>query len=181
MIHRKLVIAAVALVSAVAFSAEPTFLKLTVQEKGYTQPNVKVNIPLSLIEVVADAINEETLNLGEIDAAFVELKQKDGIDIRKLWDGIKKLGPTDFIEVENEKEHVKVWKDSKDFRITVTEKGMKEPNVLVTMPLSIVESVIGDGTKPVTLKGIIAELKKTAPLSLVEVHDQDEHVKIWLE
>lgn len=184
MVHRRLAPAlalAIAVAPVLSLAAEPTFLKLSVQEKGYTEPNVKVNVPLALLDAIADAIKEDTLKLHEIDVALDEVKKEQGIDLPKLWEGIKKLGPTDFIEVVDEKEHVKVWKDTKDFKITVTEKGQKDPKVLVTMPLGIVEGIIGDGTKPITLKGIIAELRKVGPMQFVEIHDEGDHVRIWLE
>ncbi|MFN7975333.1 MAG: hypothetical protein U0166_23765 [Acidobacteriota bacterium] len=163
--------------ASLAVAAEPGWLKLTVQEKGYTEPNVKVNIPLSLLDVIADAVNTEDL---KVDLALDEIK-KEGVDIKKLWDGVKNLGPTDFIEIDDKDEHVKVWKDAKDFKITVTKKGSPEPEVLVTFPTAIVDSVVGDGTQPITFKRIVLELKKAGPMQFVEVHDDDEHVKIWIE
>ena len=176
--RRNLVLPVAFLVPTLAVAGDPAFLHLTVQEKGYNEPNVKVNIPLSLIDVVADAIKDD--DVVKIDGVLDDI-EREGIDIRKLWTGLKDLGPTDFIEIENEDDHVKVWKDREAFRITITEKGQSEPKVLVTFPLAIVESVIGDGSQPITLKGIVAQLKKAGPMQFVEIHDEGEHVRIWLE
>ncbi len=167
-----------ALSATLVLAATPTFLKLTVQEKGYQEPNVKINVPLSLLDAVSDAITDDSVL--EIDKTLDKVA-KEGIDLRKLWDGVKKLGPTDFVEITKDGEYVKVWKDRKAFRLTVTEQGQKDPKVLVTLPLKIVEQVVGDGTKPITLKGILQAIRKAGPMQFVEVHDQGQHVKIWIE
>lgn len=181
MLYKKIAIVVVIMaLPAMGLAADPAFLKVTVQERGYTEPNVKINIPLSLIEVVADAIKEGEGELVDIDAVIDEV-EREGVDVRKLWEGVKELGPTDFIEVQDEKEYVKVWKDRDSFRVTVTEEGQTEPTVLITFPLAIIDNILGDGTQPVTLKGIVAALKDAGPMQFVEVHDHGEHVRIWLE
>lgn len=166
------------LLPAVAMAGQPTFLKMTVQEKGYTEPNVKINLPLSLIEAVADSIKDE--QIAGVDKVLMDIKT-DGVDLVKLWQNVKKLGPTDFVEVEDEKEHVKVWKDHEAFRITVTDKGQSEPKVMIMFPLAIVDSIFGDGTKPVTLRSIVDALKSAGPMEFVEVKDGGDAVRIWLE
>ena len=178
MLKTKTALILILLFPALSMAGDPIFLKLTVQEKGYTEPNVKVNIPLSLIEVVADAINEE--ELVDMEEILAEINH-EGVDLRKLWEGVKQLGPTDFVEIKDHGEHVKVWKDHDSFRITVTDDGSSEPKVLVTFPLMIVDTILGDGTRPITLDNIVKALKQAGPMQFVEVHDNGEHVKIWLE
>ena len=77
------------------------------------------------------------------------------------------------------------------FRLEVTDKTAKKTKVKIKIPLSLVEmisdctdDVIDIKTKTKTkvdLKKILQELKKHGPMTLIEVDDEDELVKIWFE
>ena len=77
------------------------------------------------------------------------------------------------------------------FRVEVTDKTAKKTKVKIKIPLSLVE-MISDCTDEgidiktrsktkVDLKKILQELKKHGPMTLIEVDDEDELVKIWFE
>jgi hypothetical protein len=77
------------------------------------------------------------------------------------------------------------------FRLEVTDKTAKKTTVKIKIPISLVEMIsdctdeeidIKTKTKcKVDLKKILHELKKNGPMTLIEVDDQDELVKIWFE
>jgi len=74
-------------------------------------------------------------------------------------------------------------------RIEVTEKGTQKSKVKIKVPLSLVElfSDCSEDLKintekcKVDLKKILSELKKSGPMTMVEVEEEDTLVKIWLE
>jgi hypothetical protein len=77
------------------------------------------------------------------------------------------------------------------FRVEVTDKTAKKATVKIKIPISLVEMIsdctddsININTKTkckVNLKQILQELKKNGPMTLIEVDDEDELVKIWCE
>lgn len=74
-------------------------------------------------------------------------------------------------------------------KILVTNSKTGKATVKVTIPLSLAELVANcEGEHfnlhdhcQVDLKKILSELKKNGPMTLIEVEEDDETVKIWLE
>jgi len=75
------------------------WLKIVVSGKDGKKENVKISLPLSLVEMMINACPEE------------KFKFEHGcqVDIRKIWDELKKAGPQVLIEVEGHGETVKIW------------------------------------------------------------------------
>lgn len=75
------------------------------------------------------------------------------------------------------------------FKISVFDKKANKEKVNVKVPFSLVELFLGekDDLKikekcgDVDFKKVIEILKKSGPTTLVEVDEEDESVKIWLE
>jgi tetratricopeptide (TPR) repeat protein len=80
--------------------ARVRFLRVRVFEGGRTQPNVSINVPLSLAEFAYK---------GLPDDAKRELKQQ-GYDADNFWERLKELGPTEILTVEGKDgEKVQIW------------------------------------------------------------------------
>lgn len=73
--------------------------KIVVTEKGGVKEEVKISLPVSLVEMVINACPEEKL----------ELDHGCRIDIRKIWKELKKAGPLALVEIEDHGETVKIW------------------------------------------------------------------------
>lgn len=82
-------------------------------------------------------------------------------------------------------------KEVKWFKVLVVENKTGKEKVKITMPLALVEIFARCAdNKEVQMKNIgctlnieelLAELKKAGPLSIVEINDEEETVKVWLE
>ncbi len=81
-------------------SNEVTWFKLEVTDKGANKAKVKINIPLSLVEMIADCDKE---------AVDIDLKDKCKISLKTILKELKKNGPLTLIEAEDDKELVKIW------------------------------------------------------------------------
>ncbi|MGB3860658.1 MAG: hypothetical protein WA915_01135, partial [Candidatus Aminicenantaceae bacterium] len=77
------------------------------------------------------------------------------------------------------------------FKVLVTDAQTKKDKVKITLPISLVEIFmkcadnknlkIDREEYDIDLKELFAELKKVGPMALIEVYENDEIVKIWLE
>ncbi len=76
------------------------------------------------------------------------------------------------------------------FKIVVTGKGGNHENVKITLPVSLIETIINacpgkkynfDHGCQIDIQRVWRDLKAAGPLALVEVEDHGEMVKIWLE
>jgi len=82
-------------------------------------------------------------------------------------------------------------KEVKWFKILVTDNKTSKEKVKVTLPLSVVEIFlncandkhmkIAEGETDIDLQAVFKELKALGPMALIEVYEDDETVKIWLE
>jgi hypothetical protein len=82
-------------------------------------------------------------------------------------------------------------KEVKWFKVLVTDAKTKKDKVRITLPLALVEIFLKAGHKKhmnihrdeydIDLRELFAELKKLGPMALIEVFEDDEIVKVWLE
>lgn len=82
-------------------------------------------------------------------------------------------------------------KEVKWFKVLVTDAKTNKDRVKITLPMALVELVVrhadskhfkvGDSDHDIDLAALFAELKKIGPMALIEVYEDDEIIKIWLE
>lgn len=82
-------------------------------------------------------------------------------------------------------------KEVKWFKVLVTDSRTGKEKVRITMPVALVEIFarcaenkkvrLGGDACTLNLEQLLAELKKVGPLAIIEVNEEDETVKVWLE
>lgn len=82
-------------------------------------------------------------------------------------------------------------KEVKWFKVLVTDNKAGKDKVRITLPLSIVEAFakcdgndhvkIDRGNTDIDFGQLLVELKKIGPMAIVEIYEDDETVKVWLE
>jgi hypothetical protein len=157
-----------------ASSDDVIWMHVEVNRPGTDRAQVKVNLPLSLIEVVVDSIDKKEF-LSEFES------DHPSIDIAKMWRDVRKMETDEFITVETEKEHVRVWKDRDFFRINIKEGDEDEPVVQVKMPLDVMDYLFESKGRNWDFQDLVARLRPHLPVTLVEVNKDNDHVKVWLE
>ncbi len=80
-------------------SSGTAMFRIEVTDKKTNKTEVKIKIPLSLIELLADS--QEDL----IEKSTAKCK----VDLKKIIAELKKAGPTTLIEVDSEDDLVKIW------------------------------------------------------------------------
>jgi len=80
-------------------SGELNFFKLTVYDKKIKKNNVKITLPLALIDLLAEC---------EEDTKILD-KTKTDLDLKKLMSILKKNGPMTLIEIEEDDQLIKIW------------------------------------------------------------------------
>ena len=159
---------------AMATDRDVIWLRVEVKDQGGEHQKVKLNVPLSLIEVVVDSIDKREF-MSHLEEGHTSL------DIPKLWREIRKMRTSEFVTVESEKDHVRVWKDDEFFRVNVQEEGFSQPNIEVKLPLSVMDYIFESRGKDLDFQGLVDQLRGHLPLTLVTAKHDDDSVKIWLE
>jgi len=90
-----------------------------------------------------------------------------------------------------ENPNYKPGKEAKWFKVLVADSDTKKVRVKVTLPIVLVELFLECADDKhlkldhddceIDLKEVFKELKKLGPMALIEVYEEDETVKIWLE
>jgi hypothetical protein len=79
---------------------EAKWLRVRVFERGKSAPEVSVNVPVALADILFESLPDE---------AKSELKKK-GYDADNFWRRLRQLGPTEIVEIKGEDGSVvKVW------------------------------------------------------------------------
>ncbi len=76
------------------------WFKIVVSGKSGKAGNVKITLPVSLVEIMMNATPDKELHVdGDC-----------GIDLKRVWNDLKKAGPMSLVELETEDgETVKIW------------------------------------------------------------------------
>jgi hypothetical protein len=90
-----------------------------------------------------------------------------------------------------ENPHYQVGREVKWFKLQIYDSRSKKDKVRITLPLELVEWMIqlveeedlkvNCGGKKLNLRKLWQELKKLGAQSLIEIYDEGEVVKVWLE
>ncbi|MFC2169160.1 hypothetical protein ACFLRM_01155 [Acidobacteriota bacterium] len=85
----------------------------------------------------------------------------------------------------------KAGSEVKWFKVLVTDNVTKKDKVKITLPISVVDLLVKSSHNhdlkidrddcDIDLKELLAELKDLGPMVLIEVYEEDETVKVWLE
>jgi hypothetical protein len=149
------------------------WLHVQVSETGSTTPKVTINMPLSLIEVVI-----ESADAGDI---LKEIKSEKGIDLAKLWRQLRDADMDEFVTIDAEEAKVKVYKDRRNFRLTVEDLEHGEGNVEVRIPFEVMDYLFEEEHEDFKLSDLVGALRGDLPLVLVEANHDGDMVKVWLE
>lgn len=169
-------LALIALTGWQAAVAEAPTIWLNVEVNGADAavPKVKINMPISLIEVVINSIDTTEV--------MQHLKTEKGIDLTVLWQNLRDADVDEFVSIDSEDAQVKVFKEGQNLRVTVKEAGFDEPNVQVRVPFTVMDFLIEGATQnEFRLSQLVEQLRGNLPLVLLEANHDEENVKIWIE
>ena len=113
------------------------------------------------------------------------------------------LLPLNFAQAGDREDFQKVKKAVKDnpnyssgneakwLKVLITDNGTKKDKVKITLPLALVEVFMRAADNKnlrvdrddydIDIKELFAELKKLGPMALIEVYEDGETIKVWLE
>ncbi len=174
-----LMILAVALAAPASLSSasdDLLWLRVEVMSHGEKGTRMKVNVPLSLMEVVIESVDGASLfeKMHGLDAG------QGHIDIRKMWQSIRDMNVDEFLTIESEKENVKVYKDRDFFRVDVRNNAEGE-EVEIKVPLSLMDYLFEKQHARFDFQELVSALRLHAPLQVVRVEGKGESVSVWIE
>ena len=153
-------------------------------EKGDKGETVRVNVPLSLAEAILPAVKADRLQNGKVRISDLDRHGHiEEVDLRAIWEAVRKAPDNEFVTVESSRENVRVAKQAGYLVVNVreTRDGVEKNKVDVKVPLSVVEALLSGGKDELDLLAAIRALAKHGDTELVTVKERNQTVRVWID
>jgi hypothetical protein len=179
-------LAAMVLAGGLAFSAASAadtagkWLHVRVVEGGDKQESVKVNLPIAVLETMAEAIQAEHFKEGRIHLGEAGIKAEQ---LRAVWQSLKTSQDMEFVTVESGDENVRVAKSGRYLLIKVNDGGSEDgpETVDVKMPIEVIDALLQAPEGQLNVKAAIQALVQYGTGDIVQVQDGKSRVRIWID
>jgi len=145
-----------------------------VREGGPDGHRIVVPVPLVFAQAAlaaAPAVVEEEIRLPEEAVRHVGIA-------RDLLEAVAAAPDGVFVHVEQPDEEVLIRKEGDKFVVRV--RGRNGEDVSVNAPLSLAMSALPDADGQISTMKMAGALSAVRFTDLVEVHDGDDHVRVWV-
>lgn len=140
---------------------------------------VHVNVPLSLLEIAMSAAPQRVF-----DDKHIRINGRHDLkiaDMRRMWAELKAAGETEFVRVQDEDDDGVVTVSRKGDLVQVrVEGGRKSEQVMVDVPVSLVDALFSGEGEELNIKAAIGELSKRRG-DIVRVQDAKDTVRVWID
>jgi len=156
----------------VASVASTSFMVIDVREGGPEGHRIVLPIPLFLVQAAASFVptHETHIDVPELDEHLPTAL--------RVIDALREAPDGELVRVEEADERVRISKVGDLLEIRV--RGDHE-TVDVNVPLDVIADILHDAQDGEIEAGdVVAALRGMSRTNLVEVHDGDEHVKVWI-
>ena len=177
------VLAGAALLAGAAGVSETNgrWLHVRVKDRGDHAESVKVNLPISVLETMASSIEAESMKDGRVQFADNNLSSDQ---IRSMWQAVRSSQDMEFVTVESDDETIRVAKSGGYLlaKIRGNEDGHKRgESVDIKVPLDVVDALLSAPKGELNVKAALQILAARDSGALVEVHDGESDVRIWID
>jgi len=183
--------AAIFLASTPALAGpQSRWLHVRVEGKGPDVETVHVNLPLSLLETVLPAIDQDGLRHG-----IVRIRRHDGdrhpvglghsdldaADLRAILAAVRDAEDGEYVTVDDPDERVRVWKEKGLLCIDAEERGDSPEKVHVRIRMDVLSAMLTDDPDELDVVAAVRVLGERDEGDLIVVTGEDEAVHIWID
>ncbi len=140
--------------------------------------HVKVNLPLSVVQIALEAAPDKILDDGKIRIHDTG-EDLDVDDLRRIWKELRTVPDSELVTVEQKDETVSVRRQGDQILVDVNNPKDKD-TVHVQVPVALVDALFSGEGEELNLKDAIAELR-TLRGEIVRVDDGESKVRIWID
>jgi len=163
---------------AIPLQAQTPWIHIEVDENDADASHVKVNLPLSVVQIALEAAPEKIVDHGRIRMHHVD-KDLDVEDLRRMWNELRSAPESEWVTVEEKDETVTIRRQGEQVLVEVDDRKDGE-KVHVQVPLAVVDALFSGEGQELNLKEAISELKNLRG-DIVRVEDGETKVRIWID
>lgn len=161
-----------------ASAGDKPWIHIEITDAGDKDNMVKINLPLSLVEVALEVAEDELAAEGQIELDNCDVSIAD---MRRMWKELRDAGDADFVTVVEDDERVHIYRKGDNVYVEVDDTSNREEKVRMSIPVHVVDTLFeGDGEQ-LNLTGALAELREANKGELLSIQDGDEHIRIWID
>lgn len=183
--RRSSALAAFGLVAVLAFAAASPaaaspdlWLHVEVHESGGENANIKVNLPVSLIESMLPMI--EGASEVENGRIVIDDSEVSVDDLRRVLASFVDSPNTTFAEVETDTERIVFFKDGAYLRVE-TDAAADGTEIHARFPITVLEALVSGTGNELDVASALRALADHGAGELVTVRDQDATVRVWID
>jgi len=162
---------------AIAAPAEK-YLHVKVEDPKNGQ-SVNVNVTLSMAEKILPAINNHDLHDGKV---WIHDREMNGVDLLAVLDAVRTAPDNEFVTVNDKDSNVRVAKANGNIIVHVSDKKNKDQRVDVTVPIRIVDALVGTAKNDeLDIAAALRALSEAGDVLLVTEQDSTQRVRVWVD
>ena len=152
------------------------WLHIAVDGTGSDPERVRVNVPLSLVEVVLPLVETRELHDGKVRIDGHELARQD---IAKILEALRDAEDGLYVTVEDAGETVRIAKEGKHVTVRFEETPGEKGEVRV--PVAVLDALVSGEDGELDLLAAVRALGEHEAETLVTVEETDATVRIWID
>lgn len=168
---------------ALAFGAAPLqaqtpWIHIEVDEKDADASHVKVNLPLSVVEIALEAAPGKIVDDGRIRMHHID-EDIDVDDLRRMWSELRSAPDSELVTIEKKDETVSIRRQGDQILIDIDDRDDRD-TAHIQVPVSVVDALFSGEGQELNVKGAISQLKGLRG-DIVRVDDGETKVRIWID
>jgi hypothetical protein len=154
------------------------WLHLEVNESTSDPTLVKVNLPLSMVDVALSVIKDDEFKSGKLKLDTHDISVPD---MRRLWTELKNSGNAEFVTVQKKDESVRIARQGDFVIVRVSESKQKNSKVDLKIPLNVVDALLSGSGDELNLKAAIEAMQQKHFGEILTVNEDHTQVRLWID
>ncbi len=164
--------------TAAPLQAQSPWIHIEVDENDADESHVKVNLPLSVVQIALEAAPEKIVDDGRIRMRHFD-EDLDVDDLRRMWNELRSATESDWVSVQERDETVSIRREGDQVLVEVDDRKDKD-SVRLQLPVAVVDALFSGDGEELNLKEAIAALKSLRG-DIVRVDNGETKVRIWID
>lgn len=140
---------------------------------------VRVNLPMSAVEVALEVAEDEAFDQGYITIDETDITVEE---LRAIWQELRSSGDGEYVRVMDGDEHVRVFRQGDYIKVHVSDGDDElSEQVNLEVPVSVVDALLSGSGDQLNIRAAIEELQKTTQGEVINIRDGRDHIRIWID
>jgi hypothetical protein len=154
------------------------WLHLEVHERSSDPALVKVNLPISMVDVALDIVKDEKFRHGRFRLDTDEISIAE---MRRIWSELRKAGDGEFVSVEKKTETVRIARQGNLLLVKVTGPDKQKAKVDLKVPITVVDALLEGSGDELNLKAALMAMQQRSSGDILTVNDEQTQVRLWID